>query len=63
MGAFLGSLRNRMRDLSSKYTAEELALIDSFIKSAIVISREETLRLRGAGEGAGAEPGTAELGT
>ena len=32
--------------LSSKYTTEEMALIDGFIKSAIAISRAETARLR-----------------
>jgi DNA-binding MarR family transcriptional regulator len=46
MEGLLGPLRKRMRALSSKYSAEEMALIDSFIKSAVAISREETLRLR-----------------
>jgi hypothetical protein len=35
-----------MRALSSKYTTEEMALIDGFIKSAVAISRAETARLR-----------------
>ena len=35
-----------MRTLSSKYSTEQMALIDGFIKSAVAISRDETQRLR-----------------
>jgi DNA-binding MarR family transcriptional regulator len=49
MEQLLGSLRRRMRALSSKYNSQEMALIDGFIKSAVAISRDETLRLRAAG--------------
>lgn len=46
MEGLLGPLRKRMRVLSSKYSAEEMAVIDDFIKSAVAISRAETARLR-----------------
>jgi hypothetical protein len=46
MEGFLGPLRKRMRALSSKYSPEEMALIHDFIKRAVAISRDETLRLR-----------------
>jgi len=49
MEQLLGSLRKRMRALSSKYSSQEMALIDGFIKSAVAISRDETLRLRSSG--------------
>jgi hypothetical protein len=45
MEGFLGPLRKRMRALSSKYSSEETALIHDFIKRAVAISRDETLRL------------------
>jgi predicted transcriptional regulator len=46
MKGLFGPLRKRMRALSSKYSTEEMALIDGFIKSAVAISRSETARLR-----------------
>jgi DNA-binding MarR family transcriptional regulator len=46
MESLLGSLRRRMRNLASKYSTEEMVLIDGFIKSAIAISRDETFRMR-----------------
>jgi DNA-binding transcriptional regulator GbsR (MarR family) len=46
MGTLLGPLRRRMRALSSKYSAEEMALIGEFMKETVAISREETLRLQ-----------------
>lgn len=46
MEALLGSLRKKMRALSSQFSTDEMALIDSFIRSAVAISRDETLRLR-----------------
>jgi predicted transcriptional regulator len=46
MEGLFGPLRERMRALSSKYSTEEMALIDGFIKSAVAISRAETARLR-----------------
>jgi DNA-binding IclR family transcriptional regulator len=46
MEGLFGPLRKRMRALSSKYSTEEMALIDGFIKSAVAISRGETARLR-----------------
>ena len=46
MEGLFGPLRKKMRALSSKYTTEEMALIDGFIKSAVAISRAETARLR-----------------
>jgi len=46
MKGILGPLSKRMRTLTSKYSTEEMALIDSFIKSAVAITRDETRRLR-----------------
>jgi DNA-binding MarR family transcriptional regulator len=46
MASLLGPLHKKMRALSSKYSAREMALIDDFIKSAVAISRAETARLR-----------------
>lgn len=46
MNDLLGSLHKRMTALSSKYSIEEMSLIDNFIKYAVAISREETFRLR-----------------
>jgi DNA-binding MarR family transcriptional regulator len=46
MEALFGPLRKKMRALSSRYSTEELALIDGFIKSAVTISRTEAVRLR-----------------
>ena len=47
MEQLLGSLR-RMRAPSSKYSSQEMALIDGFIKSAVAISSDETLLRRAA---------------
>lgn len=46
MEDLLGSLRKRMRALSSRYTVAEMGLIHEFIKQAVAISRDETLVLR-----------------
>ena len=46
MQALLGPLGKKMRRLSSRYTVEEMALIDNFIKDAVAISRDEAKRLR-----------------
>ncbi len=46
MQALLGPLGVKMRQLSSRYTVEEMALIERFINDAIAISREETKRLK-----------------
>jgi hypothetical protein len=46
MGALLGPLGKRMRRLSSRYTIEEMSLIQGFISGAVAISRDETVRLR-----------------
>jgi DNA-binding MarR family transcriptional regulator len=46
MEALLGPLGKRMRTMSAKYSAEELALVRDFMKEAIAISRDETLHLR-----------------
>src|ERR1700722_18425895 len=46
MHALLGPLGEKMRQLSSRYTVEEMALIETFIKDAVAISREETKRLK-----------------
>jgi DNA-binding MarR family transcriptional regulator len=46
MENLLGPLRERMRALSSKYNADELALVLDFIKASVAISREETARLQ-----------------
>jgi hypothetical protein len=51
MEGILGPLRKRMRTLSSRYRATEMALINSFMKSAVAISRDEMLRLRSEGSG------------
>ena len=45
MKGLLGPLGKRMRTLSSSYSSGEMALIDGFIKSAVSISRDETMRL------------------
>lgn len=44
----LGSLRKRMRAICSEYSVEQMALIDNFIKQAVQITREESVRLRAA---------------
>jgi predicted transcriptional regulator len=46
MQDLLGSLHKKMTALSSRYTIEEMTLIDGFIKTAVEITREETFRLR-----------------
>ena len=46
MEGLLGPLGKKMRALSSRYTIEEMALIDNFIKCAVAISRAESLRLK-----------------
>ena len=46
MGELLGSLRKRMRALSSEYSVEQMAVIDDFIKRAVEITREESLSIR-----------------
>jgi len=51
MEDLLGSLRKRMRALSSKYSVEQMVLIDNFIKRAVAITRDETLRLQSERKG------------
>lgn len=46
METLLGPLRRRMRSLSSGYSVEEMTLIGEFMKEAVAISRDETLRLQ-----------------
>src|ERR1700721_3004676 len=41
MEGLLGPLGKKMRALSSRYTIEEMALIDNFIHRAVAISRAE----------------------
>jgi hypothetical protein len=47
MGATLGHLRSRMRSLSERYSDEQLAFLDDFMRQAVAISREEQAVLRG----------------
>ena len=49
MEALLGPLGKRMRSMSAKYSAGELALFRDFLREAIAISREETRRIRSEG--------------
>jgi DNA-binding MarR family transcriptional regulator len=42
----IGSLKRRMRTLSSEYSPEDMDLIDNFLKCAVAITRDETLRLQ-----------------
>jgi DNA-binding MarR family transcriptional regulator len=53
MEALLGPLGKKMRAMSAKYSAEELELFRDFMKDAIAISRDETLRLRSEDEDRG----------
>ncbi len=46
MHALLGPLGEKMRQLCSRYTVDEMALIDNFIRDAVEISRGETERLQ-----------------
>ena len=46
MEGLLGSLRERMRALSSRYSSDELASVLDFMKASIAISRDETARLQ-----------------
>ena len=46
MDGLLGPLGKRMRTMSAKYSAAELALFRQFMKEAVAISREETQRIR-----------------
>ena len=46
MEGLLGPLRQKMRALLSRYSAEELTLILDFMKASVAISRAETERLQ-----------------
>jgi DNA-binding MarR family transcriptional regulator len=53
MQALLGPLGKRMRAMSGKYNAADLALIRDFIRESAAITREETMRLRPEVSGSG----------
>jgi DNA-binding MarR family transcriptional regulator len=46
MRSAIGGLRTRMRVLADRYTDEQLAVLDDFMRQAVAISREEQTALR-----------------